>query len=373
MFFSGKRKAPEGGLCREPVRKDVTSILEYLALLEEEIAVSNNHLMSCLHEECEDDAKLQSSILDMMVLLEKAQTWAKSDVYEDDIVTFSLARSSSSWDELQQDLEELFSDFTDYDDAARLTLGTAADWSMCRDEKSSMVRYVDEVRHAAQGSQRKETGSSDKYVILPTSGRHEHTFIFLHGFKMEAKDMLEVFVDLSKVMPTWRFVLPQAPLTAITAHGGVRSFSWFDYLTDQEGLREDTIDIFGLRRMKVELQNLASSEKGLLPEGHRVVVGGLSQGGTMALHLAASSEFQAVVTAVACRLSCSTTRPLKCPWHALIASADDVFPSSWSSALMKGVSTVRTVVDNHYLEQTDMTAFFQEILLRLQTEKSQNA
>lgn len=366
MFFSGKRKAPEGpqdvGLCREPVRKDAASMLETLALLEEEIVVSNNHLMCCLHEECEeDDAKLQSSIVDMMALLEKAQTWAKSGICEDEIASFSLARSSSYWDDLQQDLAELS------------TLGTAADWSMCSDEKSSMVRYVDEVRHAAQGSQRKETGSSDKFVILPTSGRHEHTFVFLHGFKMEAKDMLDVFVDLSKEMPTWRFVLPQAPLLAITAHGGAQSFSWFDYLTDQEGLREDTIDIFGLRRMKVELQSLASSEKGLLPEGRRVVMGGLSQGGTMALHLAASSEFQAVVTAVACRLSCSTTRPLKCPWHALVASADDVFPSSWSNALMKGVSTVRTVVDNHYLEQTDMTAFFQEILLRLQTENSQNA
>ena len=229
-----------------------------------------------------------------------------------------------------------------------------------------MGRYVDGVRLKAQHSPAPaETLASEQIVILPASGTHENTFIFLHGFKMEAKEMLDVFVELSKTLSTWRFVLPQAPCISISAHNGEESFSWFDYLTDRGGAQEDTVDIFGLRKMKVELQRLVTTENALLPTGTLAILGGLSQGGTMALHLATQFDLKAVVTAVACRLSHSMSRPLKCPWYAVIASEDDVFPTSWSKALMTGASEVQMIDDSHYLEKTDIAPVLLEILSRL--------
>jgi predicted esterase len=209
---------------------------------------------------------------------------------------------------------------------------------------------------------RRSTGSLQRLLVLPSAGKHLHTFIFLHGFKMKAEEMLDVFVWLSKRLTTWRFVLPQAPMMAISAHGGEETYSWFDYLTDNAGSKEDTVDIFSLRSMRFELQQLIATESALFEGDASLVIGGLSQGGNMALHLAANADFKAVVTAVACRLSQSMPRDLRCPWYALIASRDDVFPSSWSKMLMEGATKTKIVDDSHYLENTDVQRFFLEIL-----------
>ena len=227
------------------------------------------------------------------------------------------------------------------------------------------LRYVDNLRsRAEQEPLRAKKPSCDRISIMATD-KHENTFIFLHGFKMTAKEMLDTFVDLSKLLPTWTFVLPQAPELGITAHGGTTSYSWYDYLTDHDGAKEDTVDIFGLRKMKIELQKLIATENALLPAGTLSTLGGLSQGGTLALHMATHLEARAVVTIVACRLSQSMVRPLKCPWHAILARDDEVYHWSWAKSLMTGVSTTKTVDDNHYLEKTEIPPLLHTILCRL--------
>ena len=199
-------------------------------------------------------------------------------------------------------------------------------------------------------------------LTVHPSGAHEKTLIFLHGFRMKASELLEVFVDISRLLPTWKFVLPQAPEIGISSYSGERLHSWFDYLTDTGGMQEDTIDIFGLRSMKTALQDLVVQETTLLPPGKHVCLGGLSQGGCMALHVAAHMELMAVVTIVACRLSQSCTRALKCPWHAVVAANDDVFPLSWAQPLLAGATTIIKINDSHYLEQTDVSTLMLQLL-----------
>jgi predicted esterase len=226
-------------------------------------------------------------------------------------------------------------------------------------------RYVDALRSRAErGPLHGKKPGCDRISIMAT-GKHENTLIFFHGFKMAAKEMLDTFVDLSKLLPTWKFVLPQAPELAITAHGGTVSNSWYDYLTDHDGAKEDTVDIFGLRKVKTELQKLVAAENALLPPGTLSTLGGLSQGGTLALHLATHLDATAVVTVVACRLSQSMVRPLRCPWHAILAGNDEVYHRSWAKSLMTGVSTTKTVDDNHYLEKTDIPPLLHAILCDL--------
>lgn len=199
-------------------------------------------------------------------------------------------------------------------------------------------------------------------LTVHASGAHERTLIFLHGFRMKASELLEVFVELSRSFPTWKFVLPQAPQMKITAYEGEELSSWFDYLTDTGGLQEDSIDFFCLRSMKSSLQDLAVKEGQLLPAGRRVAIGGLSQGGCMALHVATHVDLQAVLTIVACRLSQSLARPLRCPWHAVFATKDEVFPLSWAQPLLAGCTTLRKIEDSHYLEQTDFTELLSRLL-----------
>ena len=199
-------------------------------------------------------------------------------------------------------------------------------------------------------------------LTVHASGAHEKTLIFLHGFRMDASELLEVFVDLSRTFPSWKFILPQAPQMKITAYGGEKVSSWFDYLTDTGGQQEDSIDFFGLRSMKSCIQDLVVKENQLLPVGRRVVIGGLSQGGCMALHVAAHIDLQAVLTVVSCRLSQSLTRPLRCPWHAVCATKDEVFPLSWSQPLLAGCTSLRKIEDSHYLEQTDISELLSRLL-----------
>jgi pimeloyl-ACP methyl ester carboxylesterase len=235
-----------------------------------------------------------------------------------------------------------------------------------------MDRYVNKVRTKAfKGRMKQDSWPYEMHVIHPKSaGRHLRTFVFLHGFKMEASEMLSVFSIISESLPTWRFVLPQAPDTAITAHEGQETISWYNYLSDTGGESEDTVDIFSLRSVRMALQKLVSAETALLPDKKGLVLGGLSQGGTMALHMATFVQCQACVTAVACRLSNSVYRSLKCPWHALVASRDDVFPWTWSQKLMKGSASVQVVDDTHYLECTEVGDFFLEILRGLEKEEA---
>jgi len=342
---------------------ELTSLADTLMLLEERISAQNNDLLKNLNGE-DDTASLKSRMDNVRNSLSLARDWLEGTA------TFTLPPLEEArvrWRYMSDCLDDLASDLATEDDADVESLGSLPDCRMADDEKEAaeMVGYVDRVRRNAQNASATGVCASDQYVILPTSGNHYNTFIFLHGFKMEAREMLDVFVELSKTLSTWRFVLPQAPCMPITAHDGAESFSWFDYLSDRGGFQEDTVDIFGLRKMKVELQHLVAFENAMLPGGSLAVIGGLSQGGTMALHLAAHSDLKAVVTAVACRLSHSMSRPLKCPWHAVVASEDDVFPASWSKPLMAGVSEVLTIDDTHYLEKTDIAPVFLEILSKL--------
>lgn len=201
--------------------------------------------------------------------------------------------------------------------------------------------------------------------VLTVQPQEEHlqTLVFLHGFRMKAYEMLDTFVEISRKLKNWKFVLPQAPEMKISAYQGEVMHSWFDYLTDCAGAQEDTVDIFGLRATKAALQELVMQEAALLPSGRRVCLGGLSQGGCMALHLATFVELRAVVTLVACRLSVSCTRPLRCPWSACVATNDEVFPASWSTALLVGATSIRKIEDSHFLEVTDVSETILKLLL----------
>lgn len=204
----------------------------------------------------------------------------------------------------------------------------------------------------------------DRITLVPL-GEHRHTLLLLHGFHMSAPDLLHDALQLQKRRPGWRIVLPQAPSLRITAHGGAVASSWFDYLTDHEGAQEDAIDIMGLRVRRAELLPLLQAEAALLGDWRKLHIGGYSQGGTLALDIATRCSLGGVVTLAAPRLSVSMTRPLLCPWHALFATHDEIFPERWAAPLMVGAIATKCVAD-HGLEGVDSVAFLDTTLQKFE-------
>jgi len=213
-------------------------------------------------------------------------------------------------------------------------------------------------------------GGLDRVVLLPTAQRHGYTLVFLHGYHMRAEELLDLFVALRASFPAWRFVLPQAPRMAVTAFPQEPpGFSWFDYLTDRQGSAEDTVDVFSVRQQREALRAVLNAEARLLDgRASRVFLGGLSQGGCMALDLATHVDVGGVLTMVAPRLSTSLAKRLRAPWHALVADRDEVFPPSWSQPLLAGAASVYHLADNHWISEEEQLRFLRTGLTKFQEE-----
>ena len=74
----------------------------------------------------------------------------------------------------------------------------------------------------------------------------------------------------------------------------------------------------------------------------------------MALELARKCAFSAVITLVSYRRSENARESLKCPWHALTASGDDIYAGPWALDCMDETTcTWEEVEDNHYLHASN--------------------
>lgn len=90
--------------------------------------------------------------------------------------------------------------------------------------------------------------------------------IWLHGLGADRTDFKPVAEALQMVLPSTRFILPQAPSQAVTVNGGWVMPSWYDILA------------FSPARAIDEDQLNASAE--------RIILAGFSQGGAVVLHTA---------------------------------------------------------------------------------------
>jgi predicted esterase len=184
--------------------------------------------------------------------------------------------------------------------------------------------------------------------VGPFGAEHCGTVVFLHGFSMEASDLVEELERVCVACPGWRAVMPQAPRRRITAHGGEVSASWYDYLTDRDGLREDVAELSSLRETRVSLRRLVQKEAHRLGDKGRVVLAGLSQGGCVALDLATREPVGAVLTVVAHRL-CVSRRPLLADWHCICAADDKVMPlMAWAAP--RGEVSRHVVPGDHFID-----------------------
>lgn len=105
--------------------------------------------------------------------------------------------------------------------------------------------------------------------------------IWLHGLGADRFDFQPVAQALQQVLPTTRFILPQAPTRPVTVNNGWMMPSWYDILAfsparaiDEQQLNESADHVIDLIR--------SQQQDGI--DDRRIVLAGFSQGGAVVYH-----------------------------------------------------------------------------------------
>ena len=78
-------------------------------------------------------------------------------------------------------------------------------------------------------------------------------------------------------------IFPRAPVLPVTINAGAEMPAWYDIFSLQEGSPQDTA---GIRRASAELGGVVAGLHARGMDYRRIIVGGFSQGGAVALHYA---------------------------------------------------------------------------------------
>ncbi|CAF0914282.1 unnamed protein product [Rotaria sordida] len=121
--------------------------------------------------------------------------------------------------------------------------------------------------------------------IIPASEQHTATIIFLHGLDDVGKTWLDEFnmFDIPKRIRHVKFIFPTAPIINISKNHGTPMTSWFDVYGFDESAKEDQE---GIEKASQLLNSFVEDEiKNGIPS-ERIIIGGFSMGGALALHTA---------------------------------------------------------------------------------------
>ncbi|XP_043462460.1 acyl-protein thioesterase 1-like [Leptopilina heterotoma] len=115
-------------------------------------------------------------------------------------------------------------------------------------------------------------------VVIEATAKHTATLIFLHGLGDTghgwASSMGAVRSSYMKV------ICPTAPTMAVTLNAGFQMPSWFDLKSLESTGPEDEV---GIRKAAGMVHSLIAKEIGLGIPSNRIVIGGFSQGGALAI------------------------------------------------------------------------------------------
>jgi phospholipase/carboxylesterase len=159
------------------------------------------------------------------------------------------------------------------------------------------------------------------------------TIIFLHGLGADGHDFEPIVDELA--LPSTRFVFPHAPVRPITINGGLAMRGWFDIVDFGPGAPQDAL---GMRASAEAVSRLIDAEASRGVPSERVVLGGFSQGGAIALHAALREPRRLRgVIALSCFLPLADTLTAEksaanagLPILIAHGDADNVIPLAWA-------------------------------------------
>ncbi|KAF5276458.1 hypothetical protein FQA39_LY06527 [Lamprigera yunnana] len=168
-------------------------------------------------------------------------------------------------------------------------------------------------------------------VVIAAGVKHTSTLIFLHGLGDTGHGWASAIGGLRP--PHVKVICPTAPTMPVTLNAGFRMPSWFDLKAldtssaeDEEGIHQATQTVHSL---------IATEVKNGIPP-NRILIGGFSQGGALALYSALTyPERLAGVVSLSCWLPLRKHFPgvQKCPDDLPVlqchGDCDPVVPYKW--------------------------------------------
>jgi phospholipase/carboxylesterase len=133
-------------------------------------------------------------------------------------------------------------------------------------------------------------------LILEPTQPADACVIWLHGLGADRSDFQPVAQLLQHVLPSTRFVLPQAPTQAVTINSGYRMPSWYDIKAMSPARAIDRGQLDASAAVVHALMD-AQNAQGIADE--RIVLAGFSQGGAVVLHAAFVEQSRALAGVMA--------------------------------------------------------------------------
>lgn len=151
-------------------------------------------------------------------------------------------------------------------------------------------------------------------VIIEATAKHTSTMIFMHGLGDTGHGWSSA---LAMIRPScMKVICPTAPTQPVTLNAGFRMPSWFDLKTLDIGGAEDEE---GIKAASQNIQAMINTEIAAGIPSNRIVVGGFSQGGALALYTALTfNQPLAGVIALSCWL------PLHKQFPGIKKSSDEI-------------------------------------------------
>lgn len=134
---------------------------------------------------------------------------------------------------------------------------------------------------AATGEQQ-ATPHEPPEIVIETGPSPQASIILLHGLGSSADEMVELAEGLAtSVAGAVRLILPQAPRRPILMNGGFNMSAWYDVGGGELAGFDDEA---GMRASQSHIDALIEREQQRGVPSNRIILGGFSQGGVMALY-----------------------------------------------------------------------------------------
>jgi predicted esterase len=125
-------------------------------------------------------------------------------------------------------------------------------------------------------------------TLIPSSGDYKNVVVWMHGLGDTADGWASLMPMLE--LQNTKYILPTAPERPITLNGGYPMPGWADVFSLDKSANEDAQ---GFHESAQRIQDIIKTEmedKGIPSE--RIVVGGFSQGGALALHVSTRATYR---------------------------------------------------------------------------------
>lgn len=168
-------------------------------------------------------------------------------------------------------------------------------------------------------------------VVIAAASKANASIIFLHGLGDTGHGWANA---IAEVRPSFmRVICPTAPSMPVTLNNGIKMPSWFDLRSlDASGPEDES----GIKKAMLTIHNLIDSEVKEGIPSNRIVIGGFSQGGALALYSALTyNKPLAGVVALSCWLPLHKQFPAAAisnkdiPFLQCHGDCDPIVPYKW--------------------------------------------